>query len=345
MLTTKRTKRIFKTKQYERAYALKITSLSSCVVLAIIFAFVIITFMFRPCTKHMDCSTSNTCSHDYCENSFCRHEWIDQCCLDYTDCKSTQCHTSVCDRGTCRLTQIQNNSDCNDYNKCTVNDVCRNGHCDGNQLNCNTNQCSQPSCHKDVGCQYQHKENGEACDDENECTIVDTCFEGLCASGVSKDCSAIDTDCKVGICDITSGECFAVNRNNGFVCDDSTSCTYNDGCVDGTCKGTVDPCYDNNPCTYDKCIEGVGCMIQHRYDNGTCIAGCTDNIHCPDGYVCHDGTCLNIPVGDDFEIRFLNYEIRNCSYNSQKLLMTYVMDATTITVADTDYYRIVLGQR
>jgi len=109
---------------------------------------------------------------------------------------------------------------------------------------------------------------------------------------------------------------------------------YNIGCQDVQC-------FDNNPCTIDACIDGIGCVVQHQYTNGKCLPGCIRNEQCPDTFICHDGTCLQIDINDHINIRFMDYEIAICDETHHKLVMRFTMDALKVRVGLEPYYRLI----
>ena len=104
-------------------------------------------------------------------------------------------------------------------------------------------------------------------------------------------CSHFDTQCSRGVCDSTSGECVRVVSTKEL-CDDSLECTIDDKCSNSQCIGKEKKCYDNNPCTINKCVEGIGCMLKYENATGPILSTCLDSSNCPAGYVCADGTCV-----------------------------------------------------
>ncbi len=339
---TRRIRVFLKTKRYTVLQPLQIIAIVFCALMSIGIIIALIFIVLHPCTNDSQCARENTCTLDYCD-TFCHHDWIEGCCFDDPDCEIVDCHNSVCDKGTCRVIQVVNNTACNDHSLCTVNDRCVGGMCSGNALNCNVNSCAEATCDSGIGCLYTSKDDGTTCDDANLCTIGDVCYSGLCASGVNKDCSNLDGVCTVGVCDLTTGDCISANRDDETVCDDLAECSVNDQCVSGVCQGTINSCDDNNPCSVNLCVAGVGCMIQYQYDlNNTCQPGCTDDASCPSSFICHDGTCINVPTDSNIDVRFLDYTIENCTgVDEHRLIMSFTMDADTVSIAGTEYYQIV----
>lgn len=298
-------------------------------------------FIKRKCSKHEDCRTSNPCSQDRCNeiSKRCEYETIGGCCIEDSDCGSTSCYNAFCDRKTyvCKVTPTPNGTICDDNNDCTVNDQCYDSICMGNQLTCNTGStCSSGYCLKGTGCIFTNANDGIECDDNNKCTVGDHCWNGMCASGLQKDCSHYDSICSIGVCDTVTGNCISMDRNNNMACDDGFMCTTNDRCQSGTCTGDENTCWDNNPCTINTCVEGIGCMLQHEDFNMTCIQGCDCDELCPLGYTCVDGTCIQLDTAGS-QIRFLDYEIEQCT-SGHRMVMDLVIDSNPYQVGNDTRY-------
>lgn len=325
---------------------------SLCLVMVgcfVIFALLLLLlfFIIQPCSSDMDCAQENPCSVDFCRANRCVHEYKKDCCLVDDDCERTSCHSTFCDkiRNKCTAMQKQNGTQCTDHNRCTVNDKCYNGECQGNALNCNFNQCSNGQCYKDRGCVYTNKLDETPCDDGNSCTIGDKCWSGMCTSGILKDCSYLDSGCNVGMCDVTNGTCVVVPKANGQPCSlETNECQKDPVCKNGVCEAEEKVCFDNNPCTIDACVEGIGCTSIFNFTGGTCGATCVNDADCPVDYVCHDGTCLNMPIGDQIDVRFLDYELENCTkegVSGHRLLLSFVMTANKNVILLDTYYNVI----
>lgn len=157
----------------------------------------------------------------------------------------------------------------------------------------------------------------------------------------TSDCNLLTTECLQGICE--DGECVTIPRNEAQDCDDKNICTVNTVCKDGVCTGGPKTCYDNNPCTIDKCVSNVGCMEQQQTIVGACIPGCVSDSSCPTNFICHDGTCLNVDYDGVLFIRFINYEIQNCNVLDgvgHRLLMSFILDAEKHTIGVDEVYRV-----
>ena len=165
---------------------------------------IIIASVAKPktCKIHNECITQNPCSEDKCDmdKHICVHTKISGCCVQDPDCGSSPCYNAFCDKNQCVVSPTLNGTICDDYNDCTVNDRCSGSVCKGNTLLCNTgSSCSSGTCVKGTGCIFTNKRDGESCDDFNKCTIGDVCWNGQCASGIMKDCSAYDSECSRGV--------------------------------------------------------------------------------------------------------------------------------------------------
>lgn len=317
-------------------------------IVGILSIFVVFFFvLLQPCTHDSQCMSDNPCTVDTCEANFCKHTSLRDCCNSDVDCRETPCHETFCNvnLNLCTARQKQNGTACNDKNSCTVNDRCLGGLCVGNMLTCDLNQCLNGECHKDRGCIYTKKEDDTPCSDNNLCTVGDKCFRGMCTSGIPKMCGHLDNQCNTGVCDAGTGGCIEMPRENGLMCSNDAICEENSVCTDGICVGGEKMCFDNNPCTVDKCVPDIGCMIQYNFTNGMCAPGCTSDEHCPTSFICHDGTCLNVPISEKhITVRFIDYELVSCSTiyeQGHRLVMSFVMDAEADMLGNDKYYRIV----
>lgn len=297
--------------------------------------------IFQGCHIDGDCG-SDFCNVGKCQNGRCIFQRKENCCVTHHDCQNIPCQTGLCDTSThkCVLSQLPDNSLCDDNNKCTVQTRCQSGECVGNNA-CQNTQCKLAQCHPERGCVYQHVQNGLACDDGNPCTIGDMCYHGICTAGIPKECP--DTDCTLGTCSDT-GECYGTPRRDGELCDDGLECTTMDHCSAGTCTGTHVTCEDNNPCVINLCVEGVGCMEHQLADaNSTCHSQCMSDSDCPGSYICHAGTCMNLVYNTPMYIRFIDYEIDKCdSDTSYRLVQHYILDVQKRQVNQDTRYKVAL---
>ncbi|MFC1890727.1 hypothetical protein ACFL4G_13325, partial [Thermodesulfobacteriota bacterium] len=95
-------------------------------------------------------------------------------CDDGNACTDDDCIDSIC-------THVYNTAPCDDQNACTDGDECSSGVCIGHEpLDCDDdNVCTDDACHPDIGCYYTFNTNG--CNDQDPCTMVDTCSGGACS--------------------------------------------------------------------------------------------------------------------------------------------------------------------
>lgn len=296
------------------------------------------------CIKHEDCLTMNPCTEDKCdmEAKLCISNTIEGCCTEDKDCGASTCYNAFCDAKefTCKLSPPLNGTICDDYNECTVDDRCVGYKCEGKRLTCNTgSMCSSGTCVKGSGCIFTAAFDGISCSDNNKCTVGDECWKGMCASGIQKDCSHYDSTCSRGVCDTNTGDCVSVPIHEQVACNDGLICTIQDRCINGKCKGDVDKCYDNNPCTVNKCVEGIGCMLRYEDFNKTCSTTCDCDDMCPYGFVCADGTCVEMSY-TGAQIRFIDYEIEECSMGGHRLVLGFVLDSAPLSIGDDIRYII-----
>jgi len=156
--------------------------------------------------------------------------------------------------------------------------------CDGetDEATCDDgNQCTTDGCDPQSGCMNQPLSAAE-CDDEDNCTIGDTCEDGVC-TGKSVVCKDGDP-CTDDVCDPVGGCMFPPNSAS---CSDGEACTFGDVCKGGECApGVLVECDDYNPCTTDGCSELEGCV--HTPVDG----GCDDGNPCTMGEWCSAGKCV-----------------------------------------------------
>jgi len=108
-----------------------------------------------------------------------------------------------------------------------------------------------------------------------------------------------DTDCLgAAVCAVEAGGlgagiCFTEDATLGDACNASLECALGDQCFSeaatswpgGVCASG--PC---NPTDGSGCREGGAC-IPTTGGGGVCVAGCTDDDACREGYACQDGAC------------------------------------------------------
>ncbi|UCG16755.1 MAG: trypsin-like peptidase domain-containing protein [Phycisphaerales bacterium] len=163
----------------------------------------------------------------------------------------------------------------------TTEGVCGNGTCDPDEDPCNCPQdCSSPgSC-----C------TGSDCDDADLCT-TDTCVSFVCAYD-PVDCSHLDIDCDVGVCNPGTGACETQPANDGLPCDDGDVCNTGETCQAGTCTGgsAVDCSVVGTFCADYECgangSEGNCDVMTPRNEGLTC-----DDSVCSSGNTCQSGDC------------------------------------------------------
>lgn len=168
-----------------------------------------------PSTDDVPCDLDgNPCTRDKCFGGQCRQGLAVQC-PDLSDCIEGTCDQLT---GDCIAAPAASGKACNDQDPCTIND-----HCDGDgsclsMPKCTAiNPCVQSECTENGQC-LEASISGGACDDENPCTVNDTCSYGAClGEGICQQCGPASVE--------------------GKACDDGLPPTTAELCLDHSCRG------------------------------------------------------------------------------------------------------------
>jgi hypothetical protein len=174
-----------------------------------------------------------------------------------------------------------------------------------NLVKCVQREChTAPACNKTTG-DCQDTVISGACGG-NGCTPAGTCASGACSTAnQTKSCTNLDDGCHVGACDPASGNCAAVNKANGTVCQVADKCQQSAVCSGGVCLGTAKQCDPSGPCRVPMCNGSTGECEETIAPMGTACDigdGCTQNATCdavgncsgsptPDGTPCDKAGC------------------------------------------------------
>jgi hypothetical protein len=134
------------------------------------------------------------------------------------DGKASPCSVGKCAAGNCVSQPANENTPCDDKLFCTIGDHCLNGSC----IAGGPNPCAPPggcyiaSCDENSdSCTAVPGNDGQACDDLNNCTVNTHCLGGACINGQP--------------------------ANDGQACDDGSACTSGELCSGGVCGGGNGP--------------------------------------------------------------------------------------------------------
>ena len=251
----------------------------------------------EPCTAHGQCDDALKCTINRCEalsetSSCCTYPLIPwpcgkPCTLD-AECNDNDPCTAAVDfltdkcgaDGTCDPSFLNMEDLCpcevdSQETDCAylLDDVL------ARNLDCVEVQCVQHTC--------QLVNLNVICDDGDDCTIGDSCVDGECATGETRDCND-DDNCTIDSCEQGSG-CVHVLDSGNPVC---IGCTSAADCEE-----------DTNPCTEAICVIPEG-RPQGRcetvdtnagQDTAMCIpAPCSDTFQCDDGNPCTNDQCIQL---------------------------------------------------
>jgi len=281
------------------------------------------------------CDDGSICTTDSCGEAGCEYAPSLDGCLIGVNCFAKDFVSPVNQCMSCRpdiapdaWSPLPDATLCSDGTACTADDACAAGTCvPGPVLECGeSNQCTSVVCDPVQGCLVELFEN-KPCNDEDLCTLEDTCQAGNCV-GVPKKCDdslpcTLD-ECIEGVCDTSTLEpdtchilnaCYAGGATRTGVpceaclpdddatswtvlgdeasCDDSNPCTENGACTAGECVSSLVDCDDGNPCTFNQCTI-TGCFSAPLNK-----LGCDDGDLCSVDDVCVLDTCLGTGVECD----------------------------------------------
>mgnify|MGYP003111598960 CR=1 FL=1 len=220
-----------------------------------------------------------------------------------SDCTMGVCAAAT---GLCSAMNINEAGSCDDSDPCTTGETCTTGTCGGGTTtDCSgmDSECTVGVCNSTTGaCMAMNSNEGGACDDSDMCTTGSTCTAGTCGGGSAVDCTGLDGDCTMGVCNPTNGMCEAQNANEGGACDDSDACTMGTTCTAGTCGSGSGVCP-----TGEMCMGAGVCSCGATMGGGSGAAACTGTYpscgagmtcecttgpdSCTNGFVCTTGDC------------------------------------------------------
>ncbi len=150
------------------------------------------------------------------------------------------CEACVPTVATNRWTVVPDGSPCVDGDDCSQGETCSAGVCGAPT---HLGPCTADLCHGAGWCHPVTRKcpaprpNGTPCDDQNACTLGESCQDGWCGQpGVLVQCSA--TACRpAGVCEPATGQCVHPPGPDGAACDDQNLCTQSDTCGANGCRG------------------------------------------------------------------------------------------------------------
>jgi formylglycine-generating enzyme required for sulfatase activity len=183
------------------------------------------------------------------------------------------------------LGAIPDGPSCNDNEDCRLallTDISPDDHAACYQFLCVIKKCAAPQA-----------VSGLECDDDDRCTIADTCDDGVCV-GESADagvaCDDDDPCTSHDACD-EAGDCLGVELEEEAVCNDGDPCTLNTRCLEGECLGEP-RCVSNASCVTATCVDGQ-CGYPHV---GYCLI---EGVCIPDGTKSTVDTCMGCSESGD----------------------------------------------
>ena len=227
-----------------------------------------------------DCDDAIACTSDACDEALnqCVHTSNDNLCDDTNACTDDACVVGV----GCVFTNDDSNP-CSDGLFCNGLETCLGGACQPGTDPCVDGvACTTDSCDEATdSCTYMPV--NAACDDGLYCNGVETCDAiNNCQAGTPVDCSGLDDQCNVGVCNDTIDACEAQASNEGGACVDGLYCNVGEVCIGGTCGGgSPRDCDDAVGCTIDSCDDNTDQCVHTPVDSV-----CDDLLYCTGTEVC-----------------------------------------------------------
>lgn len=136
-----------------------------------------------------NCEDGNECTIDICDEfaGCVRIPNLNPCCTGTVSIcdDGDPCTTDICNPEDGSCSEAFNAAACDDDDACTTGDICADGECGGDEVDCAAeNPCVAAFCDSEDGCGGDPL-SGIACDDGVECTVEDTCNVGVC-EGISE---------------------------------------------------------------------------------------------------------------------------------------------------------------
>lgn len=194
---------------------------------------------------------------------------------------------------------INEGGECEDGNLCTADDSCAAGVCvGGTEAECEAvDQCHEAACNPDTGeCVDSELDDDTECDDENPCTLSDSCQSGVCEGADPKTCPSTDVCNLEGTCDTETGDCVNPSVINGTSCEAEAGVPGSGMCFDGLCSSFGDCDHrsygqpTNYPCNFDaECESGMCIWWEDAWPIAYCSASCGDGQpECPENMLCEE---------------------------------------------------------
>jgi hypothetical protein len=255
--------------------------------------------------KGTTCDDGKFCTtDDACDNGVCVGGTKNDCGAPHNPCAAVICYESS---KTCQVTPVDDGTACTPTDVCKTDGVCQLGQCVGQPKDCTfspLNECNTVTCDpsdgKCKGTPDPDKNNtvciltGDACH-ENK-----TCQSGDCVGGAKKDCSSLDADCQVGVCDSATGLCGPAHAPVGASCTGGIDeCLVGKCDAKGDCKASAGPngvtCNDHDSCTTGEQCSAGACV------GGSAVPGCVLYLQegfetCPDGWTLSGDWQCGTPV-------------------------------------------------
>ena len=250
------------------------------------------TCVVIPAPNGTTCDDAKFCTvNDTCDNGACAGGTPNECGVKKDPCSAVICYEET---KSCDVAPVNDGTACTPLALCQVNGSCHIGECIGEPKDCTfspQNECNKVACDpatgQCAGTPDPDKDDASCLLTGDLCKSNKTCKTGQCGGGTTKDCSAFNIGCEVGVCADASGFCGPATAPIGTACVDGIAECHVGACDDkGKCASSSAPggiaCNDHNSCSKaDTCAAGI-CT-------GAMLAGCSLYLQegfesCPNGW-------------------------------------------------------------
>jgi len=269
-----------------------------------------------------ECDEQNSCPDTECDYldgcvGFDYYDYDDvsnECLIDCT-CENNACGNPTIYTNDPRCTECQTHDDCGFCLKCVDYNCVYQSDSEDLKDQCSSGDCASGFCNGAGACDYELLST--PCElDQNLCTIDHCDGSGSCVTYGNVNCSFLNNQCREGVCNPQTGNCYYTNYSLSTPCDNGLYCDGNDHCDGvGNCVNlgpVIDCSHLNDQCNEGLCDEGLDTCYASPINEGL---SCDDSLFCNVGETCQSGTCTGGSARDCSDSNECTDDICNEDFN------------------------------